>query len=130
MSATNAIERSAAPTTEQKGPAVSFEPAVDMVETADEYLLLVDMPGAAAEHVDVSFEDGVLTIHACVPERQCRTDRFICCEYGVGDYHREFRLGTDIDSGRIAATVTSGVLTLTLPKLATAKRRRIEISGS
>ncbi|MBN2445718.1 MAG: Hsp20/alpha crystallin family protein, partial [Phycisphaerae bacterium] len=129
MATTHAIQRNVEQPLEHKGEARTFVPNVDMVEASDEYRLYADMPGATAESLDINCERGMLTVHACIPPRQTDEPEYLLREYGVGDYHCEFRMGEDIDTERITAEVATGVLTLHLPKRESAQRRRIEITS-
>jgi HSP20 family protein len=108
---------------------LTFLPAVDIIETRDELLLVADVPGAIAQNVDLSYENGTLTINAQVGPRPCSG---VCLlhEYDVGDFMRTFQIGENIDADRIAAEVANGVLTLHLPKAAQAKTRRIQVRGA
>ncbi|MBU0639549.1 MAG: Hsp20/alpha crystallin family protein [Planctomycetes bacterium] len=104
-------------------------PAVDIIEAKDELLLQADVPGATAENIDVNYEKGVLTVHAVVAERQSKETNYIQREYGVGDFHRSFRVGDGVDATGISAEMSSGVLTLHLPKAAAARQRKIEVAS-
>jgi HSP20 family protein len=105
-----------------------FQPNVDIIERADELTVLADVPGAAADGIDLNFEDGTLTIHAKVPPRNENVD-FLVREYSVGDFYREFRVNETIDVGRISAEFSDGVLTLHLPKVEAAKPRKITVKS-
>ncbi len=105
-----------------------FQPNVDIIERADELTVLADVPGAAADGIDLNFEDGTLTIQAKVPPRNENVD-FLVREYGVGDFYREFRVNETIDVGRISAELSDGVLTLHLPKVEAAKPRKITVKS-
>jgi HSP20 family protein len=105
----------------------TYVPRVDMYETDAHYVIELDLPGAESDDISVDFEDQVLSVHAVVAPRAESSVRYAYREYGVGDYHREFRIGEDIDPENIAATYRHGVLKLELPKRAAARRRAIEI---
>lgn len=105
----------------------SYVPNVDIVEVEGDAEVLVDLPGATPESVQVSYEDGLLTIDASVPARQAEGTKYLLREYGVGDFHRSFRVANTVDASRIEATVRDGVMTLKLPKAETAKPKRIEV---
>jgi HSP20 family protein len=103
-----------------------FVPAVDIIEKADELLLVADVPGALVDRIDVRYEDGELTLHAPAVVRR-PPGRFWLEEYQVGDYYRSFRIGQSIDASRINAECVDGVLTLHLPKVESVKPRRIAV---
>ncbi len=137
MAETNAITRTEPQnvTTRRAEPdsrsaAWSYRPPTDIVETGEGYTLWVDVPGASSETIDLSVEDGVMSIQAHVPPRYPENVRFAHQEYGVGNYHRRFRLGDDIDQEGIRASCERGVLTVTMPKRAAARARRIEITSN
>ena len=106
----------------------SYVPAVDVVETAEAFVVTADLPGVSAERIDVQYEDGELRIHAPVARRQAADQRYLLQEYGIGDYYRSFRLGTDVDATKIEARSVDGVLTLKLPKVEAVKPRRIAVN--
>jgi HSP20 family protein len=104
-----------------------YRPHVDILEQADELLVLADVPGAKGDQIDVKFEHGTLTIHAPVEPRQDEDREFLLREYGVGDYWRTFRISEAIDASRITADYADGMLTLHLPKAEAVKPRKISV---
>jgi len=104
-----------------------YRPNVDILEQADELIVLADMPGASGDAIDIHFEDGNLTIHAKVVPRQDEKTEYLIREYGVGDFYRTFRISEAIDASKIAAEFADGVLTLHLPKAEEAKPRKIAV---
>jgi HSP20 family protein len=106
-----------------------YRPNVDILEQADELLVLADVPGAKRDTIDVKFEDGTLEIRAEVALRQGEEQGYFLREYGVGDYYRSFRISETIDAGKISAEYADGVLMLHLPKTEAAKPRKIAVSA-
>lgn len=104
-----------------------YRPNVDILEQADELILLADLPGAEGDAIDVQFEDGELTIHARVNPRQDEKTEYILHEFGVGDFYRTFRISESLDASKITAEYTDGVLRLRLPKADEAKPRKISV---
>jgi HSP20 family protein len=104
-----------------------YRPSVDILERADELVVLADVPGASGEDIDVDFEDGSLTIHAKVNPRQEAETEYLVREYGVGDYYRTFHVSEAIDAAKITAECADGVLTLHLPKAESIKPRKIDV---
>ena len=93
------------------------------------YLVTAELPGVARENLDVTINDGVLTINAERKEEKKdeRDDRVIRQERYYGKFVRSLRLGSDIDEGRIEAQYEDGVLKLSLPKTAEVKPRKVDI---
>jgi HSP20 family protein len=100
---------------------------MDLYRSGDHYVLHADLPGVDPGSVDVSVDNGTLTIRA---ERSGRTEEsveWLASERFVGSYMRQLALGDGIDTERIAATYEGGVLTVTIPMAERAKPRRIQI---
>jgi len=106
-----------------------YRPNVDILERADELVVLADVPGAIPGDIEVDFEDGTLTIHAKVKPRQDESTQYLVREYGVGDYHRTFHVSEAVDASKITAEHADGVLTLHLPKAESTKPRKIEVKS-
>lgn len=113
---------------ERTRPGRCYRPNVDILERADELLVLADVPGASRDSINVKFEDGTLEIHAVVPARQDEGQDYLLQEYGVGDYYRTFQVSEAIDVEKISAAYANGVLTLRLPKAEAVKPRRIAVT--
>jgi HSP20 family molecular chaperone IbpA len=106
-----------------------YTPAVDIVERKDDILLIADMPGVDEHSVDITLEKNVLTISGAVEDDFPREHRLALAEYGVGDFQRTFTLSDEVDSERIQATVSNGVLKLVLPKAEAVKTRKIAVKA-
>lgn len=113
---------------EQTRSVPHYRPNVDIIETADELLVMADVPGADAKDIDINFESGTLTLHARVNTRQNAETDYLLREYGTGDFVRTFQVSEQIDASRISAEVADGVLTLHLPKVEAVKPRTIKVN--
>jgi HSP20 family protein len=109
-------------------PARFFVPSADVFETEETLSLIVEMPGVDRNKVDVSVEDGVLTIQGELDFSKYDGMQPVYSEYNIGHYRRSFSLSNKVDQGRISAEMKDGVLTLVLPKAEEAKPRRISVS--
>ena len=106
----------------------TYTPRFDIVETDDELVLYGDLPGVAKDDLDVRFENGELTVQAKVASRHTEHE-YLYGEYGIGDFHRTFSIDETIDAEKISAELHNGVLTLHLPKVETAKPRKIAVKS-
>ncbi len=104
-----------------------YSPLVDIYEQNDALVLVIDMPGVGADGVEVTCENGVLTINGRINVPSAAGANLLYEEYVPGDYHRCFRLSGDVDVENIAAKMSGGVLRLTLPKTERVRRRHIEV---
>lgn len=105
----------------------TYVPDVDIVETKDGLKIYADMPGVAQDRVEIGLADGVLTIEGQIGLEEYDELRPVYTEYPVGNYLRRFNLSREIDSDRIAARMTNGVLEIDLPKSERAKPRKIAV---
>jgi len=105
-----------------------YRPNVDVADCGSELVFVADIPGSAAEQIDVSFDDGVLTIAATVCGRPLAGTP-VRQEYGVGDYRRSFQIGEGFDGSQIAAAYRNGVLTVRVPRLAAVRPRTIPVTA-
>jgi HSP20 family molecular chaperone IbpA len=104
-----------------------FRPDVDILERADEFVVMADLPGVDEKHVNVRLEEGVLSIEA-TPEREPDPGWTpLYAEYQAGGWAREFALSERIDAARIQASLRDGVLELRLPKLDRHRPRTIQV---
>jgi HSP20 family protein len=114
------------PQTEKTRPTVT--PRVDIHETDRELVLHVDLPGVAANDVDVRFEDGELHIHGKVGEGS--TGAALAREFVPADYCRSFRLHEQLSTTEIEAEFKNGVLTVRLPKQEKHLPRQVTVKAS
>ena len=102
---------------------------LDLYKVDDHYMLVADLPGADPGSIDVSVDNGVLTLSA---QRSAPSDegvQWLASERFSGTYRRQVTLGDSIDSARISAHYDNGVLTVTIPVAEKAKPRRIEVES-
>lgn len=107
----------------------TYRPNVDVLDTPEAVLLMADMPGASSDSIDVSFENGILTIQASVQPRRRHAARPVLQEYGVGNFHRRFEVDETIDARNVSAEYRDGVLNVRLPKTQHARRHRVPVTG-
>ncbi len=113
--------------TEQTHGGRAYSPLVDIVEIPEELQVLAEMPGVTGEDIHVHFENGILNIYGRVAERHPEEANYLLREYAVGDFSRSFRISEGIDTERISARYSNGILTLHLPKTEAIKPRRISV---
>ena len=101
-------------------------PVASVVEDGDAYLLKVEMPGVNKEGLEISVENNELTINGRRDLAQIE-GTLIHRESRTEDFRRVFELDPSIDTGKIAAKIEQGVLTLTLPKAEQVKPRKITV---
>ena len=104
-------------------------PRLDVVERDNEFVVKAEMPGMKKDDIEISLENGVLTITA---ETKSETeekegDRVIRQERRYGQYLRSLRLGKEIDEKKVKASYKDGILELVLPKAEEVKPKKITV---
>lgn len=111
---------------------IGVVPPAEVVETKNELLLNLELPGMNKKDVAVDYEDGILTIHGEKTQERKEGEeerKYLLWERTYGSFTRSFTLPSTVDPTAIAASFENGVLTVKLPKTpeAKAKGRKIEI---
>lgn len=108
--------------------ASAFAPTFEVKETAEAFVIKADVPGVDENHLDINVHHGVLSVvgHRDAEERK-EGETFALYERQYGSFTRSFALPETADGERIDAKLASGVLTLSIPKKAEAKPRKIEL---
>jgi HSP20 family protein len=108
--------------------ATAWAPALDISERKDAYLVTVELPGVEAEDLDITMEDGLLTIQG---ERQFAQEsseqQFHRVERRYGAFRRSITLPAQVQADQIEASFDNGVLQILVPKAEEAKPRRIQV---
>jgi HSP20 family molecular chaperone IbpA len=109
-------------------PARRYLPVTDIFETDQALTVILEMPGADKDSVDVGVENNVLFIEGQVDLSKYQGLVPLYIEYNVGHYARSFQLSSKIQQDGITAEFKDGVMTVMLPKAEKAKPRRISVS--
>ncbi|MDD5563542.1 MAG: Hsp20/alpha crystallin family protein [Thermoanaerobaculaceae bacterium] len=106
----------------------SWMPAVDVRETKDALEIAAELPGLDPKDVDVSVDNGVLTLKGSRTfEKAVEGETYHRVERAYGSFERSFSLPTNVDPEKVRASYRHGVLHLTLPKREEAKPKSISI---
>jgi len=104
-------------------------PAMDLVETKDDFVLRADLPGMRQEDVKIELEDNVLTVSGeRKGEHEAREEGFYRLERAFGAFSRSLTLPKGINPETVNASFANGVLEVHIPKPEAVKPRRIEIA--
>lgn len=102
-------------------------PFSDIIETPDAFVVMLDMPGATKDAIQVSIERGVLVVKATIAPHHREVATLLFHELTSTNYYRVFNLGEGIDTSNIDAQFADGVLTIALAKTAQVKPKEIQI---
>jgi len=94
-----------------------WAPSVDISETGEEYLIRAALPAVKKEDVQVTVEDGMLTLSGERRQKEEQKDeKFYKVETWYGNFSRSFALPDTADEAGIRAESKDGVLTIHVPK--------------
>jgi HSP20 family molecular chaperone IbpA len=104
-----------------------IRPVSDILENADEYRIVLEMPGVSSEQIDLQVENRQLSVRGRRSFNRSDEFELIHAEQRPASYWRNFVLSDDVDAGKIGAECTNGVVTIRLPKLLERKPRKITV---
>ncbi|MCB1691998.1 MAG: Hsp20/alpha crystallin family protein [Pseudomonadales bacterium] len=108
----------------------NWSPQVDIHEEEDRFLVNVDVPGVAAQDIDITLDRNVLTIKGSrSTERETENKGFKRRERVSGSFIRQFTLPETADENAITARANNGVLEISIPKGQENKPRSIAVEG-
>src|SRR5258706_4829501 len=108
--------------------AMQLMPNMDVAETDKNIELTVELPGLQEKDIDISINDSLLVIRGETKAETERKDKnFHLIERAYGTFYRAFELPPGVDPSQIMATMSNGVLKVTIPKPTQAEPRRIEV---
>ena len=111
-------------------PSVAWVPRVDIHEEKDRFVVLADVPGVEPKDIDITAENGVLTIRGERRSEKRDTDNgYERVERVSGTFLRRFTLPEGANTESIKAKQTHGVLEVTIPKAPAVQPRRISIDS-
>ena len=104
---------------------------LDAYRVGDQYVVAFDLPGVAADAIELDVERNVLTVKAERRPPEVGEDvEMQVAERPLGVFSRQLLLGDTLDADKIEAGYDAGVLTLKIPIAEQAKPRKIEITGT
>ena len=117
---------------DSSGATAAWVPAVDINELNDRFELFVDLPGVDTDKVEITLENGVLTLSGERADRNRKDGEELLrtrAERGHGRFYRRFVLPDTADANGVTATGRNGVLEIAIPKQARALPKRIKVAA-
>ena len=108
--------------------AAMWSPAVDIYESGDDIVVKAEVPGIDKDDVAVEVKDGILTLRGERKfEKEVSEKEYYRMERSYGTFTRSFTLPPTVDSDKIDAAFSQGVLKITLPKREESKPKQIKV---
>ena len=109
----------------------AWAPALDISEGTDAYRVTVELPGVKLDDLQITLEDGLLTIQG---ERQFTSEsseeQYHRVERSSGAFRRSITLPAQVEADAVEASMGDGVLRILVPKAEEAKAKRIQVTPS
>jgi HSP20 family protein len=106
----------------------AWSPALDLYQNNENVVAVVELPGMRKEDIEISLNDGTLTISGERKRGSANSENAERSERYVGTFRRSITLPTRVDANKVSATYRDGILTVTLPKAEEAKPKQIQVS--
>jgi HSP20 family protein len=105
-------------------------PTIDVAEQDDAIVVRAEVAGCKPEEIDISVYGNTLTISGEKKEtKEEKNKGYYHMESTYGNFRREVTLPTDVDSAKVEATCTDGVLSITLPKAEVSKAVKVQVKN-
>lgn len=117
-----------APETSRPATPPTYYLPVDIFESDEAYTLVASVPGFREDQVDVTFEEGILSIKANAEEHKA-PGRWLRQERPYGSFVRRLEVPSQVESSKISARFDNGVLTIEIPKTAKPKPVKIQVNA-
>jgi HSP20 family protein len=111
-------------------PALGRMIRVSLFDSGEALLLRAELPGFTDEDINITIEQGSLTIRGERKEELPEGYSVHRQERGAMKFARSFTLPSLVDTSKVEATLTDGILELRMPKAEEARPREIEIKAS
>jgi len=103
-------------------------PATDIFENADEFVMIMNLPGVSRSEIQVKVIDDSLIVFGKINYEEALNRDYILNETELGHYFRKFKISDTIDKSKISAKYDNGQLNVFLPKNERIKPRTIDIN--
>lgn len=105
-----------------------WSPALDVVETEENFVVKASLPGIAPEDLEITLEDGVLTLRGeHKPDEEIKGNDYRLRERALGEFYRRLQFRVPVDADNVEAVSQHGVLTLTIPKAEVVRPKKIAV---
>lgn len=106
-----------------------WTPKIDVKEKEDKYMVYADVPGIDPANIEVSVENGMLTIKGQrETEKKQENENYLRIERSTGSFIRQMTLPESVDASKVKAKEKHGVLEIILPKSQKGHSHKIPIS--
>ncbi len=104
-------------------------PSIDLYDDGEDLVVKAEIPGANEKDIDVSLEDGILSIKGERKlEHEDKKDNYYKIERSYGAFSRSLRLPTEVKTDEAKASYKNGILEIRIPKEEKAKPKKVKIN--
>lgn len=125
-----AFDRELDATSASSAATADWIPPADIEEYKDRFVLKLDVPGVDLATLDITLDQGVLSVSGERVRDAAKDVERSRCERPYGRFHRRFTLPDTVDAAAVHATGRNGIVEVTIPKQPKAQPRRIEVTAA
>lgn len=114
-----------AQTTQTTETSATWSPAIELIDAGDSLILKAQIPGIAAQNLDVQVTSDTVAI---LGDRQRPDANYLHSEFRYGKFQRVMNLPVAVQNDKVQANFQDGLLTLTLPKVEAVRNRVVKIN--
>lgn len=114
-----------AQTTQTTETSATWSPAIELIDAGDSLILKAQIPGIAAQNLDVQVTSDTVAI---LGDRQRPDANYLHSEFRYGKFQRVVNLPVAVQNDKVQANFQDGLLTLTLPKVEAVRNRVVKIN--
>jgi HSP20 family protein len=107
----------------------AWTPAMDLYETDDRFVVVLEVPGLGRADLEIEIADGRLTVRGQRPAAQADPAQYHQVERGHGPFSRTVALPHPVRNDMVSADLRDGVLTIAVPKSAPPEPRHIKVTS-
>ena len=105
-----------------------WQPAMDLVENDNSFVLKVEVPGVDPEDLDVTVTDNTVVVQGSIDqEKENQREGYLRSERRYGQFARTIVLPAEIEPEKAQAAFKNGLLTITLPKTAPGRSHGVKV---
>jgi HSP20 family protein len=98
-------------------------PKANVVESKDNFRLELSVPGFTKEQIGIQFKENLLIVKGTVNEEHNEEEKYLSREFGLKSFIRQFSIPKTVETDRISASFSNGVLSILVPKMEEVKEK-------
>lgn len=108
-------------------PLISTYPSMNVTELEDKYVVELEVPGYKGDKIEVSFENNELKLHGTKEQSNLNGTKLLTEGSYYTSFNKSYKFNKQVKIEEVEAELNDGILVVTLPKVESAKARKIKV---